>query len=158
MGSFQRHSNRRIAGCDRVVVETMRALERSIAKQPGSDRRVDAVSFQQTANTRPSPRRRVHSCSRLSKSSRQVFGLAGYLLAPASQFMAEPVLLSERSFLLTAAGQFRILTGFPFNPNLAIRHREVVPVYRALHTSMRTRNEAAIPSKRHDCACSDTCE
>jgi hypothetical protein len=37
---------------------------------------------------------------------------AAYLL-PASQFMAEPVLLSERSFLLTAAGQFRIFTGFP---------------------------------------------
>ena len=44
----------------------------------------------------------------------QVFGLAGYLLAPASQFMAEPVLFVERSFLLTAAGQFRIFTGFPF--------------------------------------------
>jgi len=39
----------------------------------------------------------------------------GYLLAPASQSIAEPVLLSERSFLLTAAGQFRILTGFPFH-------------------------------------------
>jgi hypothetical protein len=48
---------------------------------------------------------------------RQVFGLAGYLLAPASQFMAEPVLSSERSFLLTAAGQFRIFTGFPFKPD-----------------------------------------
>jgi hypothetical protein len=64
-------------------------------------------------------------------ASRQVFGLAGYLLAPASQFMAEPVLMSERSFLFTAAGQFRILTGFPFNPDLAIRHREVNPVYPA---------------------------
>jgi hypothetical protein len=48
---------------------------------------------------------------------RQVFGLAGCLLAPASQFMAEPVLSSERSFLLTAAGQFRIFTGFPFKPD-----------------------------------------
>jgi hypothetical protein len=64
-------------------------------------------------------------------ASRQVFGLAGFLLAPASQFMAEPVLMSERSFLFTAAGQFRILTGFPFNPELAIRHREVNPVYPA---------------------------
>jgi hypothetical protein len=45
---------------------------------------------------------------------RQVFGLAGCLIAPASQFMAEPVLLLELSFLLTAAGQFRIYTGFPF--------------------------------------------
>jgi hypothetical protein len=32
----------------------------------------------------------------------------------------------ELSFLLTAAGQFRIYTGFPFNPDLAIRHREVI--------------------------------
>jgi len=31
--------------------------------------------------------------------------------------MAEPVLSSERSFLLTAAGQFRIFTGFPFKPD-----------------------------------------
>jgi hypothetical protein len=62
----------------------------------------------------------------IEQASRQVFGLAGYLLAPASQFMAEPVLMSERSFLLTAAGQFRILTGFPFKPDLAIGHREVV--------------------------------
>jgi len=62
----------------------------------------------------------------MNMASRQVFGLAGYLLAPASQFMAEPVLMSERSFLLTAAGQFRIYTGFPFNPDLAIRHREVI--------------------------------
>jgi len=65
----------------------------------------------------------------LEHASRQVFGLTGYLLAPASQFMAEPVLTSERSFLLTAAGQFRILTGFPFKPDLAIRHREVLQVY-----------------------------
>jgi hypothetical protein len=28
----------------------------------------------------------------MDMASRQVFGLAGYLLAPASQFMAEPVL------------------------------------------------------------------
>jgi len=28
----------------------------------------------------------------LGHDSRQVFGLAGYLVAPASQFMAEPVL------------------------------------------------------------------
>jgi len=36
-----------------------------------------------------------------------------------------PVLLEERSFLLTAAGQLRICTGFPFQPDLAIGHREV---------------------------------
>ena len=65
----------------------------------------------------------------IEQASRQVFGLAGYLLAPASQYMAEPVLMSERSFLLTAAGQFRILTGFPFNPDLATGHREVVSLY-----------------------------
>jgi hypothetical protein len=39
--------------------------------------------------------------------------------------MAEPVLLSERSFLFTAAGQFRIFTGFPFKSDLAIGHRKV---------------------------------
>jgi hypothetical protein len=50
----------------------------------------------------------------IGHDSRQVFGLAGRLLAPASQFMAEPVLVVELSFLLTAAGQFRIYTGFPF--------------------------------------------
>ena len=48
---------------------------------------------------------------------RQVFGLAGSLLAPASQSKAGPVLFLERSFLLTAAGQFRIFTGFPFKPD-----------------------------------------
>ena len=65
-------------------------------------------------------------------ASRQVFGLAGYLLAPASQFMAEPVLVLERSFLLTAAGQFRIFAGFPFQPDLSIEHREVEPLYQGL--------------------------
>jgi|GEM_PF-4926534 len=45
----------------------------------------------------------------------QVFGLAGRLLAPASQFVPKPVLFTECSFLLTAAGQFRSLTGFPFS-------------------------------------------
>ena len=65
----------------------------------------------------------------MGMASRQVFGLAGCLLAPASQFMAEPVFISERSFLLTAAGQFRIHTGFPFHPDLAIGHREVSRLY-----------------------------
>jgi len=68
----------------------------------------------------------------IEQASRQVFGLAGYLLTPASQSMAEPVLMLERSFLLTAAGQFRSLTGFPFKPDLATGHREVIPVYRRL--------------------------
>jgi hypothetical protein len=36
------------------------------------------------------------------------------------------------SFLLTAAGQFRILTGFPIKPNLAIEYREVKILYQAL--------------------------
>ena len=55
---------------------------------------------------------------------RQVFGLAGtnlflFLLAVASQFaFCEPVHSIRRSFLLTAAGQFRILTGFPQGPNV----------------------------------------
>jgi len=64
--------------------------------------------------------------ARFEQAFRQVFGLAGYLLTPASQSMAEPVLVSERSFLLTAAGQFRIFTGFPFKPDLSIEHRKVV--------------------------------
>ena len=45
---------------------------------------------------------------------RQVFGLAGCLLAPAFQSFAEPVPCSGLSFLLTAAGQFRMHAGFPF--------------------------------------------
>ena len=65
----------------------------------------------------------------MGTASWQVFGLAGYLLAPASRSMAEPVLISKRLFLLTAAGQFRILTGFPFQPDLSIEHREVKPLY-----------------------------
>ena len=55
--------------------------------------------------------------ARSGHALRQVFGLTGYLLTPASQFMAEPVLLMELSFLLTAAGQFRFFTGFPFKPD-----------------------------------------
>lgn len=51
-------------------------------------------------------------------SSWQVFGLAGYLLAPASRFLIKPVPLMELSFLFTAAGQFRLLTGFPFQADL----------------------------------------
>ena len=55
---------------------------------------------------------------------RQVFGLAGtnlflFLLAVASQLVfCEPVHSIRRSFLLTAAGQFRIFTGFPQGPNV----------------------------------------
>jgi hypothetical protein len=58
----------------------------------------------------------------------QVFGLAGHLLIPASQSIFQkigPVLFTGCSFLLTAAGQLRILTGFPIKPNLAIGYREV---------------------------------
>ena len=61
----------------------------------------------------------------MDMASRQVFGLAGDLLAPASQSVSEPVLRSEFSFLLTAAGQFRIHTGFPIKIGLAASHREV---------------------------------
>jgi hypothetical protein len=45
-------------------------------------------------------------------SSWQVFGLAGCLLARLPSLVPKPVPIG-RSFLLTAAGQFRILTGFP---------------------------------------------
>ncbi len=62
---------------------------------------------------------------------RQVFRLTGCLLAPASQFMAEPVLRLERSFLLTAAGQFRIFTGFPFKPGRKSRApKSIASIYR----------------------------
>jgi len=37
----------------------------------------------------------------------------------------EPVLSEERSFLFTAAGQFRIYAGFPFQSDLSVRHHEV---------------------------------
>jgi hypothetical protein len=62
---------------------------------------------------------------------RQVFGLADFLLASASQFMAEPVLYLKRSFLLTAAGQFRTFTGFPFQSERENRHRKCLN-YRAI--------------------------
>jgi hypothetical protein len=40
--------------------------------------------------------------------------------------MAKPVLLSERSFLLTAAGQFRIFADSLLSLTTEIRHRKVV--------------------------------
>jgi hypothetical protein len=48
-------------------------------------------------------------------SSWQVFGLAGILFArlPSSDSSQCQI---GRSFLLTAAGQFRVLTGFPSSP------------------------------------------
>ena len=69
--------------------------------------------------------------------SRQVFGLAGRLLIPASQSIFRkigPVLSTGCSFLLTAAGQPRILTGFPIKPNLAIGYREVKRLYQGPYT------------------------
>jgi hypothetical protein len=54
-------------------------------------------------------------------SSWQVFGLAGSLVASASQFDQNQCLLSKLSFLLTAAGQLRILTGFPFGRTHNVR-------------------------------------
>lgn len=74
----------------------------------------------------PPPRRCAfpHAC-------RQVFGLAGlqrgkrrFLISAASQPNEGPVLLARISFLFTAAGQFRILTGFPFSTPLRC-HRGV---------------------------------
>src|SRR5712691_6573109 len=61
---------------------------------------------------------------------RQVFGLAGmqrksavFLISAASRPNAGPVLISRISFLLTAAGQFRIHTGFPFRRLLYAKRR-----------------------------------
>jgi hypothetical protein len=51
---------------------------------------------------------------------------AAYLLQLPGSSLNQCFLL-ERSFLLTAAGQFRTLTGFPFQPDFAISHREVKP-------------------------------
>ncbi len=67
-------------------------------------------------------------CSRArhEHDSRQVFGLTGSLLASASQFMAEPVLLLQAFVPVTAAGQFRILTGFPFQSARKSGHRKQV--------------------------------
>ena len=79
------------------------------------------------AITRPSPRRRVRPCpvwARLLGRSSDL--QAPYLLQLPSSWLNQ-CLISRRSFLLTAAGQFRIHTGFPFQPNLAIGHREVKP-------------------------------
>jgi hypothetical protein len=64
---------------------------------------------------RPFPRRRVRFC-RYRQHLRQVFGLTGYLFAPASQSTTRVTSANlEFSFLITAAGQFRIFTGFPFS-------------------------------------------
>ncbi len=93
--------------------------ERSTGKNSGGEKTLSSPGL---------PLGGVCVLARYGQAHRQVFGLAGYLLAPASRSMAEPVLISKRLFLLTAAGQFRILTGFPFQPDLAIRHREVLPV------------------------------
>ncbi len=70
------------------------------------------------------PSKACASHARYEHAFRQVFGLAGCLLTPASQSMAEPVLSLERSFLLTAAGQFQIFTGFPFKLDHADRAPE----------------------------------
>lgn len=73
-------------------------------------------------------------------SSWQVFGLAGRLLAPASRSISEPVPLSELSFLLTAAGQFRNCTGFPLKPDADIRYREVKTQYQAHRGASNTKS------------------
>ena len=85
----------------------------------------------QTPITPSSPRRCVNFAP-YRHISWQVFGLAGCLLVPASQSISGPVLSTRRSFLLTAAGQLRILTGFPIKPNFAIGYREVKRLYQAL--------------------------
>ena len=67
-------------------------------------------------------------------SSWQVFGLTGRLLAPASQLVARTSAVTERSFLFTAAGQFRFRTGFPFHPVSSTGHREVKLLWHGLRT------------------------
>ena len=59
---------------------------------------------------------------------------ATYLSQLPSPFLLaiRPVLCTGFSFLLTAAGQLRILTGFPIKPNLAIGYLEVKRLYQAL--------------------------
>ena len=74
----------------------------------------------------------VCSCHALSDTAlgRSSDLQAAYLLQLPSQVSVHgwtgigPVLESERSFLLTAAGQFRSWTGFPFQVRLAIHHRK----------------------------------
>ena len=56
--------------------------------------------------------------------SRQVFGLAGYLLAPASQFMAEPVLNQSFRSCLPLRGSSGFLPDSLFSLFARIRHRE----------------------------------
>ena len=75
-------------------------------------RRSGSAAHKAGCGNRPSPRRRVHYV-RCGHSLRQVFGLTGYLIAPASQSHIQTSAVSELSFLITAAGQFRTLTGFP---------------------------------------------
>ncbi len=50
---------------------------------------------------------------------------------PSPTFRYRTSALTGRSFLLTAAGQFRNLTGFPIKPDFAIGYREVKRLYQA---------------------------
>ena len=67
-------------------------------------------------------------------SSWQVFGLPGYLLAPASQFIAEPVLWSERSFLLPLRGSSGFSPDSLLSPISSIGRHEVKTLYQGLRT------------------------
>ena len=87
--------------------------------------------------TRPSPRRRVQlPCLSGMSFGRSSDLQAAYLLRLPRSISVHgwteisPVPWSERSFLLTAAGQFRICAGFPFQVRLAIHHRKQNRLYR----------------------------
>jgi hypothetical protein len=72
-----------------------------------------------TTSSPTSPRRLARYARRVWRGYWQVFGLAGmairrmaFLLTHLPSFREKPVVVG-RSFLLTAAGQFRFRTGFP---------------------------------------------
>src|SRR5215467_2759139 len=77
------------------------------------------LKTEDTSSSPTSPRRLARYSRRVWRGYWQVFGLAGVAIPsngvstdPASRSWRKPVMFGC-SFLLTAAGQFRILTGFP---------------------------------------------
>jgi hypothetical protein len=77
-------------------------------------------SLEDTTSSPTSPRRLARDSRRVWRGYWQVFGLAGMAIRangipndPSSRLRRKPVMFGC-SFLLTAAGQFRICTGIPF--------------------------------------------
>jgi hypothetical protein len=94
-----------------AVVDTVRLSLREKASVSTAGSKIPLHDWHQAL-----PSRLVKSAQKCA-GARQVFGLAGILLTYSPQLPSRrrPVLESWLSFLLTAAGQSRISTGFPFH-------------------------------------------